>query len=248
MNFSLHGAEGKGSKALFLFLLLSVSAFGEGWAQPAFGVKFGGIVAQHVGTEEKHSPYEVSSTWRSGLTGGAFLSWPVTDRFSIQQELLYSMRGSSQNIEVEILEIPTTLFVTYEMDYLDIPVMLRYTIYKGTSSSVYTMAGTAMSLKINDRYTLSGELDDGTETVPISAGDDMSEVDLFDFAMVYATGAEFSLGGLPVLAEYRFTMGWNTLSMPTYAYVPFGEEQILIENEPVPLKNQSHSVLLGVRF
>ncbi len=71
---------------------------------------------------------------------------------------------------------------------------------------------------------------------------------MFDFAMVYGTGVEFSLAGAPLLAEYRFMMGWNTLYMPTYAYVPFGDEQILIENDPVPLKNQSHSVVFGLRF
>jgi hypothetical protein len=51
------------------------------------------------------------------------------------------------------------------------------------------------------------------------------------------------------LLEHRFTIGWNTLYMPTYAYVPFGEnEEILIENEPVPLRNQNHLLLMGIHF
>ncbi len=218
------------------------------WSDISFGVKLGGTVTQHVGTEERNSEYTVSSSFRTGLAGGVFVNWPVTPRFSMQQELFYGQRGSSQDIGVEILEIPTTLAVTYEMDYLDIPVLTRFALWQGENSQLYTLAGTAMSLKINDRYTLRGTLDDGTESVPLSADDDMSEVDMFDFAMVYGTGVEFSLAGAPLLAEYRFMMGWNTLYMPTYAYVPFGDEEILIENDPVPLKNQSHSVVFGLRF
>jgi len=48
--------------------------------------------------------------------------------------------------------------------------------------------------------------------------------------------------------EYRFVIGWNGLMMPTYAYVPFGDEMILVENDPVQLKNQNHLVLVGISF
>ena len=221
---------------------------GGGWADLSFGFKVGGILAQHVGTEERNSEYEVSSGWRTGFSAGAFLLWPVTSRFGLQQEVVFAQRGSSQEIDVEILEIPTTLFVTYRTDYVDIPVLLRYALLQWEGGDLYTLAGTAMSLRVGDRYTLEGVLDDGEQSVPLTADADMSEVDLFDFSMLYGTGTGFRAAGFNMLLEYRFQMGWNTLSMPTYAYVPFGDSLIMVENEPVPLKNQSHSILLGVRF
>jgi hypothetical protein len=88
----------------------------------------------------------------------------------------------------------------------------------------------------------------GEQVVPLTADSDMSEVEMFDYSFVYGAGVDFSVRGMQLLLEYRFAIGWNSLAMPTYAYVPFGDEEILIENEPVPLKNQNHLLLIGITF
>jgi hypothetical protein len=218
------------------------------FAETSFGFKTGISFAQHCGTEEREPDYEVTNFWRTGLAAAAFLYLPVTSRFGLQQEFAYIQKGSRQDIAVEILEIPAILDVTYDMDYIEIQTLFKFAWLEWRGSQVYSLSGTALCLKVHDRYTLTGEVSDETQTIPIYADDDMSEVDMFDFALVYGTGFEFSLLQQKFLVEYRFTMAWNTLAMPTYAYVPFGEEEILIDNEPVPLKNQNHLVLLGVRF
>jgi hypothetical protein len=51
-----------------------------------------------------------------------------------------------------------------------------------------------------------------------------------------------------LLLEYRFDLSLDTLPLPTYANVPFGDETVVVENEPVPLRNQCHMILMGVRF
>jgi hypothetical protein len=215
----------------------------------SFGVRGGIAFAQHTGIEERDSEYDVHSEWRIGLTGGVFIHWPITSRFGLQQELLYTQKGSSQKIDVEILEIPTTLDVTYEADYIELPLLMKLTTFEWRRGSLYSLMGTGLSLKVQDHYELSGEVDDGEEVVPLRADADMSEVEMFDYSFVYGTGYEHDFGSHRLLIEYRFTIGWNTLYMPTYAYVPFGDdEEILIENEPVPLKNQTHSITLGIRF
>jgi len=241
-----------------LLLLLALAAYepsgaasasdGGGLAGFSFGVRGGVGFAQHVGIEERDSDYSVASSWRVGVTGGAFVYWPITDRLGLQQEVVYSQKGSSQRITVTILEVPTELDVEYEVDYIELPTLLRYTSFRGDSFSLYSLFGAAMSLKTRGRYSLSGVLTDGDQVIPLAADADLREVDLFDFSFVYGTGVEREVGGVLVGLEYRFAMSWNTLYMPTYAYVPFEDEEMLIENEPVPLKNQSHSVTLGVRF
>jgi hypothetical protein len=248
----MHQPPRPGILAAALLLCASTTALAAaddpGWADFSIGLKLGGVFAQHVGTEERDSEYDVSSSWRTGFCGGAFMLWPITPRFGLQQEVVFTQRGSRQDIEVEILEIPTVLHVTYDLSYIDIPVLIRYTLFRNDDTDLYTLAGTAMSIRVDDRYVLDGTLDDGSEQVPLSADADMSEVDMFDFSMVYGTGLEFGLGGQTLLAEYRFTMGWSTLLMPTYAYVPFEDSLLLVDNDPVPLKNQSHALMLGIRF
>jgi hypothetical protein len=219
-----------------------------GFADFSFGFKGGLNLAQHVGIEERGAEYTVSSAWRAGFAAGAFLAFHVTSRFSVQQEVLYVQKGSRQDIGVEILEIPATLHVVYDMDYIEIPVLFKLAWMRYKSSELYGLAGTAMSIKVRDHYRLEGEVTDGEEVIPIRADSDMSEVDMFDFSFAYGLGMEFRAYGQDVFLEYRFTMCWNTLAMPTYAYVPFEDEEILIDNEPVPLKNQSHAIMLGISF
>lgn len=213
-----------------------------------FGFKAGASLAQHTGTEERDAEYRVSSHWRTGYAAGAFLRFAVTSRLGMQQEVAYAQKGSRQDISVDILEIPAILDVTYDMDYLEIATLMKFAWLKWDRREIYSLAGTALCLKVHDRYTLYGEVSDGEQTVPVRADADMSEVDMFDYCFVYGTGLEFPVAGWKMLVEYRFTIGWNALALPTYAYVPFGEERVLIDNPPVPLKNQSHLILLGVSF
>ncbi|MBN2565900.1 MAG: PorT family protein [Candidatus Eisenbacteria bacterium] len=218
-------------------------------SEVSIGVRAGINFAQHAGTEERDSEYEVASAWRPGFTGGLLVYWPITPRFGLQQEVVYTQKGSSQTIDVEILDVPTSLDVTYEMDYIELPILMRFDSVRWRSGSVYSLTGTALSLKISDHYRLEGTLSDAEQVVPLTADAGMSEVDMFDFSFVYGLGYERSVRGYHLMFEYRFTMGWNTLHMPTYAHVPFGEDdEVLIENEPVPLKNQSHCITLGIRF
>ncbi len=214
----------------------------------SFGFKGALGFSQHAGTEERGIEYDVSSGWRTGLAVSVFLYVPITPRFGIQQEISYVQKGSRQDIGVDILDVPAVLHVTYDMDYVEIPVLMRFTWHESRHWMFYSLAGTAVSFKVHDRYVLEGELDDGEQVVPVRADSDMAEVDLFDYSFVYGFGLESPAFGRTLVLEYRFTLGWNTLSMPTYAYVPFGDDEILIENEPVPLKNQSHLIMLGIAF
>lgn len=219
-----------------------------GMADLSFGFKAGPSLSQHAGTEERNAEYKVTSHWRTGYAAGAFLRFAATPRLGLQQEVMYVVKGSRQDIGVDILEIPTVLEVTYDMDYIEIATLLRFAWLRWSRRELYSLAGTALGLKVRDRYVLKGEVTDGEQVVPLWADDDMSEVDIFDYSLVYGTGLQFELGGRRVFVEYRFTMGWNTLAMPTYAYVPLGEDSLLVDNVPVPLKNQNHAILMGISF
>ena len=219
-----------------------------GFPPISWGFKAGLSLSQHSGIEERDAEYGVSSEYRRGFAGGLFLYMPVTARFGLQQEVLYVQKGSRQKISIEIIEIPTVLDVTYDLDYIEIPVLTRYVWIRRSQRAFYSLAGTALSLKINDRYKLSGVIDDGVEQVPLYADSDMSEVEMFDYCFIFGLGYEHGFGAGNLLIEYRFTIGWNRLEMPTYGYVPFEGDDLLIDNDPVPLKNQSHLILFGLVF
>jgi hypothetical protein len=220
-----------------------------GIANVSFGFKAGLGLSQHSGIEERDAEYEVSSEWRSGFAVSVFLYLPITSRLGLQQEVQYVQKGSKQAIDVTILDIPTVLDVTYEMDYVEIPVMLKFGWFLWNDNRIYSLAGTGLCFKVRDRYQLNGVIDDGTQQVPLSADSDMSEVEMFDYSFVYGFGLEYTFLQKQFLVEYRFAIGWNRLLMPTYAYVPFGDERLQVnEDSPVSLKNQNHLVLIGITF
>ncbi len=213
------------------------------------GVRLGLSLAQHQGIDDPRLPYEVDSRGRRGWVGGGFLHFPVTDRFGLVTEVLYVQKGSRQAIGVTILEVPTTLAVEYDLDYLEIPSLLRYVWWRSGKLGVASLSGFAFALKLKDRYRLAGRLVGAEDEIPLRADAAMDEVDLFDFALVYGTELEFSAVGHRWLLTYRFALSLEKLALPTYAYVPFGEgEQLRIDNDPVPLRNQAHGILLGIRF
>jgi hypothetical protein len=219
-----------------------------GFPAISWGFKAGLSLAQNSGILERDSEFEVSSAYRKGFAGGLFLYMPITERFGMQQEVLYIQKGSRPDITIDILDIPTVLHVSYDMDYIQIPVLCVYQWYRRGGRGLYTFAGAALAFKVHDRYQLEGEIDDGVEQVPLYADSDMSEVEMFDYSFIFGVGFDFRISGVELLLEYRFDISWNELEMPTYAYVPFEDEELLIENEPVPLKNQAHLILLGVAF
>lgn len=238
---------------LWVVLTVPVGALAEapdtgGFPAFSWGFKGGPALAQHQGTTPRDLEYEVSSTMRRGVAAGVFINLPVTPRFSLQQEILYVQKGSRQDIGVDIFDIPTVLNVTYDLDYLEIPVLLRYHWTYGRKVNVYSLAGFAFGLKVNDGYRLSGVVDDGVDRVPVTADSDISELDIFDFAFTYGLGVEVPWHGRWLLIEYRFDLSLEALPLPTYAYVPFGDEQLLVDNEPVPLRNQAHMLMVGIRF
>ena len=82
---------------------------------------------------------------------------------------------------------------------------------------------------MKDRYRLSGALDTEDGVVPISVDDDMSEVDLFDFAFTEAgtetviaicdTSGKALAGMIDYVRKGRFEKGQNiaTPSGPVYS-------------------------------
>ncbi len=214
----------------------------------SFGFKSGLALAQHQGTTPRDMEYTVTSAVRRDFAAGVFVVLPVSDRFQFQQEVLYVRKGSRQDIGVAIFDVPAVVHVSYDMDYLEIPVLMRYLWTHGRPVDIYSLAGFGFGLKISDRYRLSGLVDDGTETIPLSADSDMSEVDMFDFQFTYGAGLETSLGGRRLLLEYRFDLSLDALPLPTYADVPFGDDTVRVDNEPVPLRNQCHMLMIGIRF
>ena len=100
-------------------------------AQVKFGVKAG----VNASLQNK-IPDEFSGTPYIGMMGGVFVRIPVAEKFQIQPEVMISSQGVNSVFEIKDKELSpgTTLNVTSKdnnrMNYLNIPIMLRYNLTK----------------------------------------------------------------------------------------------------------------------
>jgi hypothetical protein len=200
-----------------------------------FGVKAGYNLAMQYGIKDPTIAYEVNSDPRHGFTGGIFLLFPITEAFSVQQEFLYANKGSTQH--VSMAEPPFNSSSEYKIDYFELPILFRYTFIRIGSVGIFGSSGFALSVLLNGKYSVEGDIDIGGNTVSFEQADDTDGLDQFDYSFIYGLGVKFNLFDKNWFFDYRQTIGWNTLLMPT-----FGGE------EPAPLRNQAYAFTLGMYF
>lgn len=237
-------------KASLLLLLLLLPGWALAQAPATWGAKLGMNLSLNYGTKGDEGDYEVTTGLRPGFIGGLYVDFAATEALTLGFEALYSMKGSRQDILISKIELdsvieelkrPATMKVKYYLDYLEVPVLMKLKTFSYKKLDLTTIAGTAMSLKLKGYHELEGKIyfpdgeDDFTE-IRIWEESDLSDVNMFDFSFVYG-GALKLQAGYPFSLEYRFTLGWDYLYLPTYQLF-----------EPVALRNQTWSVLLSTTF
>lgn len=217
----------------FLLFLVSYSLVAQTGIH--FGVKAGYNLAMQYGIKDPSIAYKVNSDSRHGFTGGIFLLFPITEAFSVQQEFLYANKGSTQH--VSMAEPPFKSSSEYKIDYFELPILFRYTFAKIGSVGIFGSSGFALSVLLNGEYTVDGDIDIGGNLVSFSQDGDTDGLDQFDYSFIYGLGVKFNLFDQNWFLDYRQTIGWNTLLMPTFE----GED-------PAPLRNQAYAFTLGIYF
>ena len=92
---------------------------------------------------------ELESSQKTGFTAGIMAEIPLAKNFSVQPELLYSQQGmkfSYSDIDVANSSYESTI----TLNYLNIPVMLKYYVLKGLSVQAGPQIG--ILLKSNNKY------------------------------------------------------------------------------------------------
>jgi len=235
---------------LLIIILPFAMTYASAQAPASWGAKLGMNLSQHYGTKGDEGDYQVKTGLRPGFIGGLYVDFAANDNLSLGFEALYAMKGSREQITIskmeldgvmEELERPAVMDVKYYMDYLEIPVLLKLKTLKIKNMEMVAIAGTAMGLKLKGYHELEGRVyfpdgDGEYSEIPIWEESRLSDVNMLDFSFVYG-GALNLMASYPLSFEYRFTLGWDYLYLPTYQFF-----------EPVALRNQAWSVLLSTTF
>lgn len=227
-------------KRLTLSLLLVLFIFaGSLYAQTGvrFGFKAGYDLATQYGIRPADDNFSVETSNRNGFVGGLLIYYPITDAVGIQQELLYAMKGSGQDVTFAE-PFPINTVSEYKMSYFDMPMLLRYNFVNIKNVGIYGHTGISLSLLINGDYNIVSTVSPpGIDPIVTEESDDLEGLDIWDYSFLYGFGFDFGLFDKNFFFESRMTVGWNTLAMPNVS----GEE-------PVPLRNQDYTFTVGMYF
>lgn len=200
------------------------------------GFKGGYSMATQYGITPANLPYDIQSEFTGGFAGGGFLYFPITEAFSVQQEFLYVNKGSTQKVALEQGGLAISTVTNYQINYFELPFVFRYTFARFGNVALFGNTGFAVSVMLDGDYEMTGTIDMGGGKVPLpGSSGNMDGVDEFDYSFLYGAGVDFKLFKQDCYFEYRFTIGWNTLMLPT------GDP-----DEPSALKNQAYNFCLGI--
>jgi len=221
-------------------LLLFISYLILGSVNAQTGVRFGLKAAYSLATQYGITPaddtYEVDSDSRNGFAGGVFLYFPITESVGIQQEFLYTMKGSRQNVTIPGAVSINTVS-EYNLNYFEMPLIIKYKFVNIKNFGIYGSTGIALSLLLNGDYDITTTINMGGPPAVVEESGDMKGLDTFDYSFVYGAGTDFKLLKKDFFIEYRMTVGWNTLAMPNASGA-----------DPVPLRNMDYLFTVGMLF
>jgi hypothetical protein len=146
------------------------------------------------------------------------------------------MKGSRQDVSISD-PFPINTVSVYNLNYFEMPALLKYTFVKIKNVGIYGNTGIALSLLINGDYDITSTINAGGPPIISEESGDMKGLDTFDYSFLFGAGADFKLLSKDFFFEYRMTVGWNTLAMPNVEGAA-----------PVPLRNQDYIFTLGMFF
>jgi hypothetical protein len=198
--------------AMVLCLVLGASTAARA-QETVFGVKAG---INYANLNFDGDDANVNFDQRIGFVGGLFMVWPASSKGALQIEALYSQKGTSIDNEDGKGAL--------KIDYLDIPVLARFSSGPANKTSFHVFGGPSLGFKM--RANATGDFtDDGSDDQDI--GDD---VETFDFGMVVGAGVDFG----KMTLDARQSWGLSNIVKD-----PDDDEKV---------KTRTFSVMLGIRF
>ncbi|GGD29732.1 porin family protein [Flavobacterium orientale] len=214
-----------------LLSVVALMAFGLSNAQEvSYGVKGGLNLSNLTGDVE-------DSKSLFGAHVGAFAEIKITDKFSVQPELLFSMQGAKQEFtyfeSFEGFTIEETEQTTIKLGYLNLPIMAKFYATENFSLEAGPQIGFLLSAKVDFEYTyretFEGVTEVETESGSVDIKDEVKSIDFgFGFGAAYKFTENLSVGA-------RYTLGLSSIAKD-------------FEGESADIKNNVLQVSIGYKF
>lgn len=151
-----------------------------------------------------------------GLTGfhiGALVEIPVTERFAVQPEVLYSAQGAKREVTESLFNVSFKATGKTKLDYINVPIIAKYYIVDGLAVEAGPQIGFLVKANTESKLDLGGI--DPTIAQLIEDKFDSGDIDIsdrtksIDFGV--ALGASYRLN-MGVFFGARYTLGLSNIN------------------------------------
>jgi hypothetical protein len=156
------------------------------------GLKAGLALHKFGGEDDDLLFTERAREARRGLAAGAWLEYAVSEKVSLQPELLYVGKG----IRYEDTDYERTL----AFDYLDIPLLVKYAVARGERARVCLLGGPVVSYLLSAR----NEISTPGLTDEVDWADMVAELDV---GLAVGVGFDLDVGGRVLTLDLRRALG-----------------------------------------
>ncbi len=191
------------------------------------GVKGGVSFSSHWSTAEESDAYERETTGQDGFAGGVFASIPLGGIFALQPELLFVQKGADHRINISSVPVGD-INVAYEVDYIEIPVLLKLYLLDFDGIRFYTSGGGYIAFMTGSSYSFTNKYIPGFTV-------DMEDLEDPDFGFTFGNGFEFKAENITLSVEYRYSMGFVDVVYPTGPGFP-----------EIELRNLTHMIFVSI--
>lgn len=184
-----------------LALLITFSAVATTVAQEVqWGVKAGYNLSSLSG-----SPEGVDVSYRSGFHAGVLAEFGLSEKFSVQPELLYSTEGASSSYDFEESGFTVSSSEELKLGYLNLPIMAKYFVIPALSIQAGPQLGYLLSAESDYEYSTSMAGEDFAE----SGTDDFTdEANRLSFGLNFGLGYDFTNN---FFVQARYHLGLTSL-------------------------------------
>ena len=174
-------------------LVLSVALFGatsDAFAQGVSGGIKGGVNFSNLTFDFDDGDDDLEFDSRTGLVGGAFVTLPLGDIFSVQPEFLYTQKGAKLNEDGFESDV--------RVDYFEVPVLARFSSAPSGNSSFQFFAGPYVAFKLKAEATSEFDGEDFDEDLD-------EDVEDLDYGLIVGGGVEAGA----FVVDLRYSWGFK---------------------------------------
>lgn len=167
------------------------------------GVKAGINIANFSGDDADYTGTDKKS--RVGIVAGGFVTIPLNDQFSLQPELLLSMKGA----KYEAAGTGWTYDTTSKLTYIEIPILAKLNIQTEGSVKPNVFLGPSIGIKASAK--IETEVSPDPLAGITSGEEDMEDVKSLDLGLAIGGGIDIEAGTGKVTLDARYTMGLTSI-------------------------------------